>query len=227
MRILFKNNRVIFFSLIAFFFSSALAIFFNEKSNLHLFFNGFVNESLNTFFLNVTYLGDGWIIIGFLLISLFINLRFFVTAGLSYAISSGITQLLKNYFFKAELRPRTYFEQFFPDHPLHLLKGIEIFGENSFPSGHTTAAFSFFVCLSFALHNDWLKFSCFLLALIVGLSRVYLSQHFFSDVVAGALIGSGCAILFSYYFYFRVNSGKYNRIDQSLLKYLFSRPSND
>ncbi|GAF06145.1 phosphatase PAP2 family protein [Paenibacillus pini] len=63
--------------------------------------------------------------------------------------------------------------------------------DHSFPSGHTTAAFS--LALPFIMaHPEWA--ALFLpLSLIVGFSRIYLGLHYPSDVLAGAVIGSSVA----------------------------------
>ncbi|WP_342773045.1 phosphatase PAP2 family protein [Paenibacillus flagellatus] len=58
----------------------------------------------------------------------------------------------------------------------------------SFPSGHTTAAFS--VVVPFALASGWLSLLVVPLAAAVGLSRMYLGLHYPSDCMAGCLIGS-------------------------------------
>ena len=60
---------------------------------------------------------------------------------------------------------------------------------NSFPSGHTTAAFAFFCALSIlARKHPLLQSLFFLLAAGVAYSRMYLSQHFLADVLAGSLL---------------------------------------
>ncbi|WP_416151796.1 phosphatase PAP2 family protein [Salipaludibacillus sp. HK11] len=58
----------------------------------------------------------------------------------------------------------------------------------SFPSGHTTAAFS--VAVIFSLHVPILSFILLPLASIVAVSRVYLGLHFPSDCIVGAFIGT-------------------------------------
>ena len=62
---------------------------------------------------------------------------------------------------------------------------------DSFPSGHTMGAFGFFLILNhFMPANKWyISLPFFLLACACAYSRIYLGQHFFSDVVAGSLIG--------------------------------------
>ncbi|MDQ7045958.1 MAG: phosphatase PAP2 family protein [Sulfurimonas sp.] len=68
-------------------------------------------------------------------------------------------------------------------------------GNNSFPSGHTSAAFQ---GASFIHFRYGLKYSipAYLAAAYVGYSRVATDAHYTTDVVVGALIGG----LSSYYF---------------------------
>lgn len=63
----------------------------------------------------------------------------------------------------------------------------------SFPSGHTMTAFA--VALPLALFYPTLSVGLFFCALSIALSRILLGMHFLSDVLAGALIGSGLGYL--------------------------------
>ncbi len=54
--------------------------------------------------------------------------------------------------------------------------------ESSFPSGHSAAA----ICAPFLLGLSW-RWKVF--GVLVGLSRIYLEDHYFSDVIAGFLEG--------------------------------------
>lgn len=66
----------------------------------------------------------------------------------------------------------------------------------SFPSGHTTAAFSYCTVL-FLIFRKKYRFSWILqvIAVFVMISRVYLMVHFASDVIAGMIIGIACACI--------------------------------
>jgi undecaprenyl-diphosphatase len=63
----------------------------------------------------------------------------------------------------------------------------------SFPSGHTMTAFA--VAIPLALFYPTLAIGLFFCALSIATSRILLGMHFLSDVVAGALIGTGLGYL--------------------------------
>ncbi len=64
---------------------------------------------------------------------------------------------------------------------------------NSFPSGHTCAAFASAMVWLRTLPKQWMKVTGVVMAVLMGLSRLYVGVHYPSDVIAGALVGSGCA----------------------------------
>jgi membrane-associated phospholipid phosphatase len=68
-------------------------------------------------------------------------------------------------------------------------------GSPSFPSGHTSSAFATATSLSLAYRKWYIIVPSFTWAGTVGYSRMHLGVHYPSDVLAGALIGSGCAYL--------------------------------
>ncbi|MFV5696585.1 phosphatase PAP2 family protein [Flavobacterium sp. LB3P122] len=65
----------------------------------------------------------------------------------------------------------------------------------SFPSGHTSLAFATATSLSMAYPKWYVIAPSFLWAGAVGYSRMHLGVHYPSDVLAGAIIGSGSAYL--------------------------------
>ncbi|MEY3968593.1 MAG: hypothetical protein RL137_1498 [Bacteroidota bacterium] len=68
-------------------------------------------------------------------------------------------------------------------------------GSPSFPSGHTSEAFATATSMSLAFPKWYVVAPSFLWASAAGYSRMHLGVHYPSDVLVGALIGSGTAWL--------------------------------
>ncbi len=64
---------------------------------------------------------------------------------------------------------------------------------NSFPSGHTCAAFTAAGVWCRSLPCRWMRCLAPVLAVLMGLSRLYVGVHFPSDVLAGMLVGLACS----------------------------------
>ena len=73
--------------------------------------------------------------------------------------------------------------------------GIVYNNDPSFPSGHTSSAFATATSLSLAYPEWYVIVPSYLYAGTMAYSRMYLGVHYPSDVIAGALLGSGCAWL--------------------------------
>lgn len=78
---------------------------------------------------------------------------------------------------------------------VHVVEGVEMNHYLSFPSGHSTAAFTLFFSLALINLNKKLGVLYFVLAFIAAYSRIYLSQHFPEDILAGSLIGVSTTLL--------------------------------
>lgn len=61
--------------------------------------------------------------------------------------------------------------------------------DHSFPSGHTTQAFSLASVIAEHYDERWIDITSYGIATLVGLARIEQEAHFPSDVVAGAVIG--------------------------------------
>ena len=68
-------------------------------------------------------------------------------------------------------------------------------GGYSMPSGHTSIAFATATSLSIAYPKWYVIAPSFVWASAVGYSRMHLGVHYHTDVIAGALVGSGSAYL--------------------------------
>lgn len=65
---------------------------------------------------------------------------------------------------------------------------------NSFPSGHTSAAFAFAAAVYRELPLSWTRFAVVGAAICMGWSRIYVAVHYPSDVIAGAIVGTLCGL---------------------------------
>lgn len=65
----------------------------------------------------------------------------------------------------------------------------------SFPSAHTSLAFNTAATLDIRFHKWYITVPAYLWAASVGYSRMYLGEHYPTDVLAGAAIGIGSAYL--------------------------------
>jgi membrane-associated phospholipid phosphatase len=103
------------------------------------------------------------------------------------AINSGITEALK-YTINRDRPFKTY-----PD-----ITKKSSGGSPSFPSGHTSGAFALATSLSLSYPKWYIIVSSYAWAGTVGFSRMDLGVHYPSDVLAGAIVGTGSAWL-TYY----------------------------
>ena len=104
--------------------------------------------------------------------------------GVSFIVATGITTTLKY----AVNRPRPYVT--YTD-----IEKVSVGGSPSFPSGHTSDAFSNATSLSLAFPKWYVIAPSYAYASAVGYSRMHLGVHYPSDVLAGAVIGAGSAFL--------------------------------
>ncbi len=150
--------------------------------------------SVDKLFLGLTFLGELLVPISLLVYFLVKKRAWIKPFVFSYAASTVLVQGLKHLVFSGALRPYSYFKS--SDFQWHLVKGVEMNEYNSFPSGHTAAAWFCFVWVALLIKKPWAGVLAAFLAAGVGVSRVYLFQHFPVDVAFGALIGIICSSFF-------------------------------
>jgi membrane-associated phospholipid phosphatase len=189
-----KNTSSYFFYCSFIFWTFSLGwICLADKIAIHKSLNLFHSNGLDAFFQVITHLGDGWTIVFVSVALLFVSVRLSILQIISYAGSGIISIVLKNCLFSDCKRPYYYLKT---DAAFYKMSDFTYFIEHSFPSGHTTSIFALMTLFALAYNKSKVMVIVFFLcALLVAYSRIYLSQHFLIDVVAGSLIGTSTSYL--------------------------------
>ncbi len=170
-----------------------------DKMQVLLFINQHHHPYLDTFFYYWTNLGSGIAYIALLLMlylcrsgltSLWLGLISFLTMSI-------VVQTCKRVFFYSHARPLKAFIQAEQVAALHLVEKVDLLMDLSFPSGHAATIFtaiSFLSLISKRKHT-WYTILLLSIAMITAYSRVYLCQHFYTDIYVGACVGGTTAII--------------------------------
>ena len=85
-----------------------------------------------------------------------------------------------------------------PAPPYVTFEALEILidqpGEFSFPSGHTSSSFAFAFAVYLLLPKKY-GIPAMVLALLIGLSRLYVGVHYPTDILGGILVGCLCSLV--------------------------------
>ncbi len=185
-----------------------------DKIALHQKINSVVgNSGVDIFYKYFTHLGDGLFAIILGVVVLFVNIKNGLYLLIAHAISGGTAAILKNYVYNYD-RPHFVFGYYHHDIKLKFVEGVEMVGQNSFPSGHATTAFTIYTCLALLTPNKLLKILFLLIAVNAAYSRTYLSQHWLIDIYAGSMIGIGVATIL----YFVFKNDVVNKLNRPLFK---------
>ena len=98
-------------------------------------------------------------------------------------------------------------------------KGFTHFNNRSFPSLHSATGFAAATAISAEIHERnphaswWVTPVAYTVAMVPGLTRMYLNQHWASDVVAGAFVGSLIGNRVVHY----AHTHNRNKLDRALL----------
>ena len=191
------QQRRLFFGLLLFIAAiTGIFLLVTGKAQSFRILTSYHNSFGNVYFAWATMLGEGYITV-VLTVYFLVRRQWFNACFMfaSFAVSGIIAQIIKNIL--VDPRPKLYFEQL--KETVYQVPGVSISTVHSFPSGHTTSAFALAVAWAFLVKDKWLQVLFLLLACIVGYSRLYLSQHFLTDVLAGSMLGTFSTI-FCYWF---------------------------
>jgi membrane-associated phospholipid phosphatase len=176
------RNAVLFSLLLALLVVVFLLIY--GKENSFLVINKYNSPQFDYVFQYWTYLGDGMIWVPLFVYVLLFKRDYFVAVLAGLIICTAFTQFLKHVAFPNDFRPIVILTN-----KVRVIPGYYMNRMHSFPSGHTSTAFTLALLSAFiAKKNFWVYFFP-LIAFFVGYSRVYLAQHFVTDVLAGMFVG--------------------------------------
>lgn len=219
-----RDNWFYFLLLLLFAIAGGFYLIQYQRTDASFFFNSNRTDFFNAFFKITTRLGEEpmYFIIGIAL--LFYRLRSSLIVAVTGLLVMGISFSTKAYF--AVDRPIAFFRKQELLEGLNFVDGVNLHtGATSFPSGHTMSAFALYAVLTFMIAGNCKKsltFILFLIALTVGISRIYLLQHFFEDVYAGAFIGVIIAMaVYLFQARYILNPGK--KMDRPLIKTKWKR----
>jgi len=165
------------------------------KDEIYFAVNVRNTDFLDTIEPYITDLGNGWTIVILSAIVALFNYRVAFLLITTFIITSLSVQAAK-FFFDAP-RPKLYFAKELGK--LHFAKGVEILSHNSFPSGHTLTAFATGVLLTYLAKNKTWGILLVFYGVMVGFSRMYLSEHFFEDVIGGSIMGVVLTIIWIWF----------------------------
>ena len=131
----------------------------------------------------------------FLIIIFFVNKKFGIYFGAGFLVSIGVNFAIK----EIVARPRPYVAN--PE----IINKLTTIGK-SFPSGHSVSVIFMVITILYLLHylykqgklkiyeKLWFKILCYSLAVffvaLTAISRMYLGQHYISDILAGLILGA-------------------------------------
>ena len=139
------------------------------------------------FFKYWTYLGDGFLLAIVALYFLFTHLFRFYFMLIAIALQTAFVHIFKQWLYAGEPRPQMYFSEITDQ--LNFVEGVTVRDFDSFPSGHTASAFTLAFVLIWVIRNAWLRVVLLCAAILVGVSRIYLLQHFARDVFFSSAFG--------------------------------------
>lgn len=196
MKEIVKGNTILFVLLFLYIAAGLILLIVFPKGDFELLINSGHHPFWDTFFYYITYFGDGILLSVIILIAALRKVYYGFLVLVSFLISTIIVQSLKRGVFDEYPRPSKFFDKLVD---LHVVEGLELHSYHSFPSGHSSGAFSVFFMLALLIRNKFLAILFFFMAFFTAISRVYLLQHFLIDIYVGGIMGAITAILIYYY----------------------------
>ncbi|WOV92490.1 MAG: phosphatase PAP2 family protein [Candidatus Nitrosoabyssus spongiisocia] len=174
-----------------------------DQASITYFQNFFGNDILDGFMLLVTEIGTIYYMLGFSIVLLIIRRTRRIGAVLLILMVS--TTIVTGYIKCGVDRDRPSEE--FAENPFQMTPSRDTFSlfcgsgaDASFPSGHAARAMALAVVLGYIASKYFPRGSYLILIypILMSISRVYISQHYPTDVIGGMIIGMLLAGVISY-----------------------------
>lgn len=185
----FRDNRLFFLCFSLFAIVGAILLHEVPQGQEIIYFSQRRSPFADWFFRWATHLGEEYFFLIAIVVYAILRKRTaWIVALLGFAVM-WVSYGTKTFF--AQDRPYAWFQKLGLLDKITAVEGVPMYSAaTSFPSGHTMAAFALYSFLAFAIPRKQVLPALFFgIALLVGVSRIYLAQHFFRDVYAGAMIG--------------------------------------
>jgi membrane-associated phospholipid phosphatase len=156
-------------------------------NSLFLWINGLHSPFTDPVWLALTTLGDG-LLLGIILGAfLLVNPRVTVMGLLVMILSSVVVHIVK-----------AAYPSF---RPAELLQSVHVVGpllrSGSFPSGHAAASMSAGLVIAYFCSSRAIAAIVMAIAVLIGLSRIFVGAHFPADVVGGMICALGVFLIFT------------------------------
>lgn len=152
--------------------------FFNKKMRSHI---------LDLIMPKITHMGGATFTISLLAMLLIFSGDLVQSWSVQAFIALSTSHIIVHFVKKTWVRQRPY------NHYKNVNLATNPLKDYSFPSGHTTAAFS--IACTFCINMPILTLILLPIAIMIGLSRMYIGLHYPTDVLIGAMLGIVSAIL--------------------------------
>ena len=194
-RTLFIMNKSLFGGFALMLIIGIVTNFCLNKGELLEFFSENRHPAWDLFFRYITKTGEeGTYILSIFLFLLFKRRPEALMVPLTGLLVTLVSFLSKQFF--QQPRPHEYYKQLGKLAEINPVEGVSMVkGFSSFPSGHTMSAFALLMLIAFYSSKEKWRFILFVAALLVGISRVYLAQHFLEDILLGAFMGLPIAMM--------------------------------
>ncbi len=184
-----------------------------SKIEFSLLINKLSSPPFDFFFNAVTQLGLGGLLAVLAVFLLFIRYYYAILCAGILVMSGIISFITKKVLFADAMRPL----HFMSEMSLRFPKGMEEHFKHSFPSGHTMTIFAAAFILFWIYRDYRVAIINFTIAVLVAISRVYLFQHFFIDVYAGAILGIAESVFMVWLFENVFHLNKIPALNRSLI----------